>query len=117
MRPSTQGPPLPCLQRHMADPRLRHIWIFLVAFLALFGLIIVVASQPERVSQRAGVAGTWAPRVCTAQLYLYVLQPGVGAAASPSTPLCNHYQPVFVKYKLQTIQRPKGLSVSSHSLS
>lgn len=57
-----------------------------MAFLALFGLIIVVSSQQDPVSQRARVAGTRAPRVYTAQLYLYVLQPGVGAAASPLHP-------------------------------
>lgn len=41
----------------------------------------------------------------------------LGLQLPPSIPLCNHCQPVFVKYKLQTIQRFKELSVSSHSLS
>lgn len=41
---------------------------------------------------RAGVTGTWAPRVYTAQPYLYVLQPRVETAASPPPPtlLCNY---------------------------
>lgn len=41
----------------------------------------------------------------------------LGLQLPPSILLCNHYQPVFVKYKLQTIQRLKELSVRSHSLS
>lgn len=100
----------------MADPRLRRIWIFFVAFLALFGLIIVVASQHEPMSQRARVQGH-GHHVCTRHSFICVCcSLELGLQLSPSIPLCNHYQPVFVKYKLQTIQRLKELSVSSHSL-
>lgn len=114
----------PCTSppRRVADPRLRRIWVSPVAFLVLFCLNMATASaacarEPKwhSVHGRRGhgdhvrTQRSLICMCCSPELRLQL--------PPPSIPLCNYCQRILVKYKLQTIQSLKELSISCCLLS